>query len=208
MYQLKARALPIIISAVCVMLFVSLGLNADAIFGEELTLTVPLLVVAGIALVFLLRELWKTLCSRPGRLRIHLGNLPSEERARICEEFSSAIPANGRYFLTEFMLSFPFEPGIIRYSMIESVSVYPTSVEITGKGRLIFIKTEKGENPESLAEELLERMPYRPETDDLAEDEAVIETELSTDAENNEDNVDTADSEPSAENDTSGGDSE
>lgn len=207
-YQLKARALPIIISAVCIMLFLSLGLNADAIFGEELTLTVPLIVLAAIALVVLLRELWITLCSRPGRLRIHLGNLSSEERARICEEFATAEANHGRYFLSDFMLFFPFEPGFIRYSMIESVAVYPTSVSITGKGRLIFIRTEKSENPDSLAEKLLERMPYRPETEDASEDEAVIEAELTTDAADNADNADSTDSEPSAENDTSGGDSE
>lgn len=178
-YQLKKRALPIILSAVLAIVFFSLGMSADMIFGEELSLLVPFMVLAAIALIFLIRDVWKCVFSRPGRLRIHLGNLPSEERAALCREFLTATPEHGRYFLSEFMLFFPFEAGIIRYSKIDDVSVYPTSVGISGGGRLIFIKTEKSENPETLAEKLLERMPERPE---ICDDEENPPVEIEIDA--------------------------
>lgn len=180
-YQLKKRALPIILSAVLTISFFSLGMSADIIFGEELDLMWLFMVLAAIALIFFIREIWKCVFSRPGRLRIHLGNLPSEERAALCREFLTTTPEHGRYFLSEFMLFFPFEAGIIRYSKIDDVSIYPTSVGISGGGRLIFVKTEKSESPETLADKLLERMPARPETCGNEENSSV---EIEIDAEN------------------------
>lgn len=178
-YQLKKRAVTLAVFAILAIVFFSLGMSADMIFGAELNLLVPFMVLAAIALVFLIRDIWKCVFSRPGRLRIHLGNLPSEERAALCREFLTAIPEHGRYFLSEFMLFFPFEAGIIRYSKIDNVSIYPTSVGISGGGRLIFIKTEKSENPEMLAEKLIERMPERPETCD-DEENSMIEIDAVT----------------------------
>ncbi len=190
-YQLKRSALPIILSAVSAIVLFSLGMSADIIFGEELNLIWLFMVLAAIALLFFIHEIWKCVFSRPGKLRVHLGNLPSEERAALCREFLTTTPEHGRYFLSEFMLFFPFEAGIIRYSKIDDVSIFPTSVGISGGGRLIFVKTEKSESPETLADKLLERMPERPETRD---DEEKSPVEIEIDAENAENALSSDDS--------------
>lgn len=165
-YLLKSRAVPIAVAAVLTAAFVALALNADIIFGEELNLMWLFLVLGAIALLFLLREAYVNVFVRPGRLRVHLNNLPSEERARVLEEFSHVTPEHGRYFLSDFVIFFPFESGIIRYSKIDEVTAYPNSIGISGGGRLFFLKTEKSENPAELAEKLRCRIPDRSEDED------------------------------------------
>lgn len=182
-YLLKSRAVPIAVAAVLTAAFVALALNADIIFGEELNLMWLFLVLGAIALLFLLREAYVNVFVRPGRLRVHLNNLPSEERARVLEEFSHVTPEHGRYFLSDFVIFFPFESGIIRYSKIDEVTAYPNSIGISGGGRLFFLKTEKSENPAELAEKLRCHIPDRSEDDDVE-----IDAEIDAEAEVSDDN--------------------
>jgi len=169
-YLLRSRAVPIATSTVLTAVFAALALNADLIFGEELNLMWLFLVLGLLTLVFLLRELCVNVFSKPGRLRVHLNNLPSEDRVRVLEEFPHVTPEHGRYFLSEFIIFFPFDSGIIRYSKIDEVSVFPNSIGINGGGRLFFLKTEKSEDPADLAEKLRDRIPEKPEDEDI-EDE-------------------------------------
>ncbi len=162
-YLLRSRAVPIAVSAVLTAVFAALALNADLIFGEELNLMWLFLVLGALTLVFLLREIYVNVFSKPGRLRVHLSNLPSEDRVRVLEEFPHVTPEHGRYFLSEFIIFFPFDSGIIRYAKIDEVSVYPNSIGINGGGRLFFLKTEKSEDPAELAQKLRDRIPDKPE---------------------------------------------
>ncbi len=162
-YLLRSRAVPIAVSAVLTAIFAALALNADLIFGEELNLMWLFLVLGALTLVFLLREIYVNVFSKPGRLRVHLSNLPSEDRVRVLEEFPHVTPEHGRYFLSEFIIFFPFDSGIIRYAKIDEVSVYPNSIGINGGGRLFFLKTEKSEDPAELAQKLRDRIPDKPE---------------------------------------------
>ncbi len=189
-YLLRSRALPIAVSAVLTAAFAALALNSDLIFGEELNLMWLFLVLGALTLVFLLREVYVDVFSKPGRLRVHLSNLPSEERARVIDEFAVTIPEHGRYFLRDFVIFFPFDSGIIRYSKIDEVSVYPNSIGISGGGRLFFLKTEKSESPAELAEKLRDRIPDKPEEpeDENIEDETPdnVEIEVTEDEDNSE----------------------
>lgn len=171
-YLLKARAVPIVLLVLAVVNFTTLALNADRLFGEELDITWLFVVLDVAAALFLLREVYLNAFARPGRLRVHLGNLPAEDRTRLIEEFSVATPSHGRYFLSEFMLFFPFESGIIRYSMVDEVTPYPNSIGISGGGRLFFLKTEKSENPAELADKIRDRIPekYFAENEESAPD--------------------------------------
>ncbi len=190
-YLLRSRAVPLIISAVLTAAFAALALNADLIFGEELNLMWLFLVLGALTLVFLLREVYVDVFSKPGRLRVHLSNLPSEERAKVIDEFAVTIPEHGRYFLRDFVIFFPFDSGIIRYSKIDEVSVYPNSIGISGGGRLFFLKTEKSEDPAELAQKLRDRIPDKPEEpeDENIEDETPdnVEIEVTEDNSENED---------------------
>ncbi len=176
-YLLRSRAVPIIIAAVLTAAFAALALNADLIFGEELNLMWLFLVLGAITLVFLIREIYVNVFSKPGRLRVHLSNLPSEERARVIDEFAVTKPEHGRYFLRDFVVFFPFDSGIIRYSRIDEVSVYPNSIGINGGGRLFFLKTEKSEDPAELAQKLRDRIPDKPD-DESIEDEIADNKEI------------------------------
>lgn len=176
-YLLRSRAVPIIIAAVLTAAFAALALNADLIFGEELNLMWLFLVPGAITLVFLIREIYVNVFSKPGRLRVHLSNLPSEERARVIDEFAVTKPEHGRYFLRDFVVFFPFDSGIIRYSRIDEVSVYPNSIGINGGGRLFFLKTEKSEDPAELAQKLRDRIPDKPD-DESIEDEIADNKEI------------------------------
>ncbi len=189
-YLLRSRAVPIAASAVLTAVFAALALNADLIFGEELNLMWLFLVLGALTLVFLLRETYVNVFARPGRLRVHLNNLPSEERARVIDEFAVTRPEHGRYFLSDFVIFFPFESGIIRYSKIDEVSVYPNSIGISGGGRLFFLKTEKSEDPAELAQKLRDRIPDKPEDEDI-EDELPDNAEIEIpEDENNGENED------------------
>lgn len=188
-YLLKTRAVPIAAAAVLTAAFAALALNADIIFGEELNLMWLFLVLGALTLVFLLREVYVNVFSKPGRLRVHLSNLPSEERERVIDEFAVTKPEHGRYFLRDFVIFFPFDSGIIRYSKIDEVSVYPNSIGINGGGRLFFLKTEKSENPAELAQKLRDRIPDKPENEDI-EDETPDNEEIEIPEENNGKNED------------------
>ncbi len=192
-YLLKTRAVPIAVSAVLTAVFAVLALNADLIFGEELNLMWLFIVLGALTLVFFLRDFYVNAFARPGRLRIHLSNLPSEERARVIDEFALTKPEHGRYFLRDFVIFFPFDSGIIRYSKIDEVSVYPNSIGISGGGRLFFLKTEKSESPAELAQKLRDRIPDKPEEpeDEAIEDELPDRGEIEvTEDENNGENED------------------
>lgn len=165
-YLLKSRAVPITVCAVLSAVFGALALNADKLFGEELNITWLFIVLGVLALVFLIREVYLNAFARPGRLRVHLCNLPSEERARVIDEFAVTKPEHGRYFLSDFVVFFPFDSGIIRYSKIDEVTSYPNSIGISGGGRLFFLKTEKSEDPAELAQKIRDRIPEKPESGD------------------------------------------
>ncbi len=188
-YLLRSRAVPIAVSAVLTAAFAALALNADLIFGEELNLMWLFLVLGAITLVFLLREVYVDVFSKPGRLRVHLSNLPSEERARVIDEFAVTKPEHGRYFLRDFVIFFPFDSGIIRYSKIDEVSVYPNSIGISGGGRLFFLKTEKSESPAELAQKLRDRIPDKPEEpeDEDIQDELPDNEEIEVSGDSNGD---------------------
>lgn len=179
-YLLKSRAVPITISIVLAVGFGVLALNANVIFGEELNITWLFIVLGAIALLLLVCDVYLNAFARPGRLRIHLSNLPSEERARVIDEFAVTKPEHGRYFLRDFIVFFPFDSGIIRYSKIDEVTSYPNSIGISGGGRLIFLKTEKSENPAELAQKIRDRIPEKPESENNGDikDIGDIENEL------------------------------
>lgn len=188
-YLLRSRAVPLIISAVLTAVCAALAVNANALFGEELNMAWLFIVLGAIALLFLLREIYVNLFSKPGRLRIHLSNLPSEERARVIDEFAVTTPEHGRYFLRDFVIFFPFDSGIIRYSKIDEVSVYPNSIGISGGGRLFFLKTEKSEDPAELAQKIRDRIPEKSENKDI-EDEIPDNEEIEAPEDNNDNNED------------------
>lgn len=160
-YLLRSRALRIAASAVLTGGFVVLAVNAKRIFGEEPDPTWVFIVAGVLALLYLLREIYVFGFAKPGRLRAHLNALPEGDRARIAEEFPKAVPEYGRYFLSEMVVFFPFDPGIIRYSMVDDVTVYPKSIGISGGGRQIFLKAEKAEDPAELARKFRERIPEK-----------------------------------------------
>lgn len=163
-YLLRSRALRIAASAALTGGFVVLAVNAKRIFGEEPNPTWVFIVAGALALLYLLREIYVFGFAKPGRLRAHLNALPEEDRARVAEEFPVTVPKHGRYFLSELVVFFPFDPGIIRYSMVDEVTVYPKSIGISGGGRQIFLKAEESEDPTELARKFRERIPEKQET--------------------------------------------
>ncbi len=157
-YLLRSRALRIAAGAVLAGGFAALAVNGNRIFGEGKSPTWLFITAGVLALLYLLREIYVYGFAKPGRLRAHLNALPEEDRARVAEEFPVTVPQHGRYFLSELVVFFPFDPGIIRYSMVDEVTVYPKSIGISGGGRQIFLKAEKSENSDELAQKFCERI--------------------------------------------------
>ncbi len=163
-YLLKSRALRIAASAALTGGFTVLAVNAKRIFGAGSDPTWIFIVSGVLALLYLLRDIYVFGFAKPRRLRAHLNALPEEDRARVAEEFPKTVPVHGRYFLSEMVVFFPFDPGIIRYSMVDEVTAYPKSIGISGGGRQIFLRAEKSEDPTELAGKFRERIPEKQAT--------------------------------------------
>lgn len=78
------------------------------------------------------------------RLRGHLENLPTAEREQLLEEYQTAeMNENGRLFLSKFMLYFCFGGGIMRYSIIDRISIFQKGLWIESVSRSVLLRTGK-----------------------------------------------------------------
>lgn len=92
------------------------------------------------------------------RLRGHLENLPTADREQLLEEYETAeMSENGRFFLSKFMLYFGFGGGILRYSIIDRISIFQKGLWIESVSRSVLLRTGKNEDKAALMNKLIER---------------------------------------------------
>lgn len=92
------------------------------------------------------------------RLKGHLENLPTAEREQLLEEYKTAeMSENGRFFLSKFMLYFGFGGGILRYSIIDRISIFQKGLWIESVSRSVLLRTGKNEDKAALMNALIER---------------------------------------------------
>ena len=92
------------------------------------------------------------------RLKGHLENLPTAEREQLLEEYQTAeMNENGRFFLSKFMLYFGFGGGILRYSIIDRISIFQKGLWIESVSRSVLLRTGKNEDKAALMNELIDR---------------------------------------------------
>ena len=76
------------------------------------------------------------------RLRGHLKNLPTADREQLLEEYGTAeMSGNARFFLSKFMLYFCFGGGILRYSIIDRISIFQKGLWIESVSRSVLLRT-------------------------------------------------------------------
>lgn len=103
----------------------------------------------------------------PKRLRGHLENLPTAEREQLLEEYETAeMSENGRFFLSKFMLYFCFGGGILRYSIVDRISIFQKGLWIESVSRSVLLRTGKNEDKAKLMNELIERTNKEREQDE------------------------------------------
>ncbi len=94
----------------------------------------------------------------PNRLKGHLENLSSDDREQLVSDYNSAgNPENGRFFLSKFMLYFTYGGGIMRYSIIDRISVFPKGLWVESVSRSVLLKTSPKEDKSELMNKLIER---------------------------------------------------
>ena len=92
------------------------------------------------------------------RLRGHLENLPTAEREQLLEEYKTAeMNENARFFLSKFMLYFCFGGGILRYSIIDRISIFQKGLWIESVSRSVLLRTGKNEDKAALMNKLIDR---------------------------------------------------
>lgn len=98
------------------------------------------------------------LISDPNKLKGHLENLPAGDREQLLDEYEKAdAPENGRFFLSKFMLYFTFGGGIMRYSIIDRISIFPKGLWVESVSRSVLLKTASCEDKTELMNKLIER---------------------------------------------------
>lgn len=94
----------------------------------------------------------------PKRLKGHLENLPTADREQLLEDYAAAEKSeNGRFFLSRFMLYFCFGGGILRYSIIDRISIFTKGLWIESVSRSVLLRTGKKEDKAALMNALIER---------------------------------------------------
>ena len=92
------------------------------------------------------------------RLRGHLENLPTAEREQLLEEYETAeMSENGRFFLSKFMLYFCFGGGILRYSIVDRISIFEKGLWVESVSRSVLLRTGKNEDKAALMNKLIDR---------------------------------------------------
>ena len=92
------------------------------------------------------------------RLRGHLENLPTAEREQLLEEYETAeMSENGRFFLSKFMLYFCFGGGILRYSIVDRISIFAKGLWVESVSRSVLLRTGKNEDKAALMNKLIDR---------------------------------------------------
>ena len=92
------------------------------------------------------------------RLKGHLENLPTAEREQLLEEYKTAeMNENGRFFLSKFMLYFGYGGGILRYSIIDRISIFQKGLWIESVSRSVLLRTGKNEDKAALMNALIDR---------------------------------------------------
>lgn len=139
-------------------LWFALSLNGD----EKTVMTImtirwlfiAVITVCGFLFVYTIAT---KLISGPNKLKGHIENLPSGDREQLLEEYAKAgAPENGRFFLTKFMLYFTYGGGIMRYSIIDRISVFPKGLWIESVSRSVLLKTAPSEDKAALMNKLIE----------------------------------------------------
>ena len=71
-------------------------------------------------------------------------NLPTAEREQLLEEYQTAeMNENARLFPSKFKLYFCFGGGIMRYSIIDSISIFQKGLWIESVSRSVLLRTGK-----------------------------------------------------------------
>ncbi|MGN0669054.1 MAG: hypothetical protein ACI4JZ_00755 [Oscillospiraceae bacterium] len=92
------------------------------------------------------------------RFKGHLENLPSAEREQLLKEYQTVeMNENGRFFLSKFMLFFGNGGGILRYSIIDRISIFQKGLWIESVSRSVLLRTGKNEDKAALMNALIER---------------------------------------------------
>ncbi len=155
-YRLK-QSLPrliIILAIICVYTVVWFVLPDD-VQRNFLWLYVVFWVVGGASLIWVISNI---LFINPRQLKGHLENLPTAEREQLLEEYEAAeMSENGRFFLSKFMLYFGFGGGILRYSIIDRISIFQKGLWIESVSRSVLLRTGKNEDKAALMNALIER---------------------------------------------------
>lgn len=155
-YRLK-QSLPrlIIILAIIVIYTVVWFVLPDDVQRNSLWLYVVFWAVGGAGLLFVIST---ALFINPRQLKGHLENLPTAEREQLLEEYETAeMNENGRFFLSKFMLFFGNGGGILRYSIIDRISIFQKGLWIESVSRSVLLRTGKNEDKAALMNALIER---------------------------------------------------
>ena len=171
-YALKQKALILIISFAVLAADLIIWFGGSINGSEETVKTIAgmswlftaIMIVSGF---FFVCGMLIVLVIDPKRLRTHLENLPSADREQLISDYENAgKPENGRFFLSKFMLYFTFGGGIMRYAIIDRISIYPNGLWIESVSRSVLLKTGKTENKEALLNKLIERTNKEREQDE------------------------------------------
>lgn len=130
------------------------NMGPEGRFGDLTWLFIALLAICGSLLI---RKLVSALYLEPKRLKGHILNLPVNDRDELLSEYQNAAPENGRFFLSRIMLFFTYGGGIIRYSIVDKITVYPKGLWLETANRGVLLRTLRREDKEALANRLIDR---------------------------------------------------
>lgn len=162
-YKLKTNAvkLAILLAAIGADVGIWFGLSASASVETVKTmlsmqwLFIAVLIVCGFLFI---HSVVTQFVVDVRRLKGHLENLPTAEREQLLEEYKTAeMSENGRFFLSKFMLYFGFGGGILRYSIIDRISIFQKGLWIESVSRSVLLRTGKNEDKAKLMNALIER---------------------------------------------------
>lgn len=163
MYKLKTNAvkLAILLAAIGADVGIWFGLSASASVDTVKTmlsmqwLFIAVLIVCGFLFI---HGVVTQFVVDVRRIKGHLENLPTAEREQLLEEYKTAeMSENGRFFLSKFMLYFGFGGGILRYSIIDRISIFQKGLWIESVSRSVLLRTGKNEDKAALMNALIER---------------------------------------------------
>ena len=163
MYKLKTNAvkLALLLAAIGADVGIWFGLSASASVDTVKTmlsmqwLFIAVLIVCGFLFI---HGVVTQFVVDVRRLKGHLENLPTAEREQLLEEYEAAeMSENGRFFLSKFMLFFGNGGGILRYSIIDRISIFQKGLWIESVSRSVLLRTGKNEDKAKLMNALIER---------------------------------------------------